>query len=217
MNDIAPILAIETSGDLCSICLYTSESDFSEGNVLGKHIHSERIYTIVENVCRSGSVSLDEIRSVAVSIGPGSFTGLRIGLTASKAIAMGKNLPIIPVPSYDAQANGIGKFIDIGKEFIIANMVNRDELYFARYKVADQNVKCLSAPQLMFLKDIDNHINDDDTVFGKLSSITRAKFRPLTALDIARWAYIFGNESLTYEYDYLEPNYLKNFVAKVKK
>lgn len=217
MNDHSPILAIETSGDLCSVCLYTDDSTYSEESVLGKHIHSEKIYTIIENVCRSASIELDELKSIAVSIGPGSFTGLRIGLAAAKAIAMGKKLPIIPVPSYNAHAQELAKFVEVNKEFALGNMVNREELYYARYKVSNEGTECLQGPELIFLKDIKNHLSGNEMLFGKLNSISESKFKPLTSIDIARWAYVFGNESLTYDYDFLEPNYLKNFVAKVKK
>src|SRR4030042_6611650 len=97
-----PILAIETSGELCSTAVMLSEQSFVEMNILKKHVHSQKLFDMIDLVLKNANVELKDIACIAVSIGPGSFTGLRIGLSAAKGMAVGANLPIVPVPSFQA-------------------------------------------------------------------------------------------------------------------
>lgn len=217
MDKYLPILGIETSGDICSVCVYVDEKRFVEKNVMDKHIHSEKLFEIIEE-CSNDLKGTDEFRSIALSVGPGSFTGLRIGMAAAKGIAIGKNLPIIPVPTMDAFAFGLLPYLSEGNQFVIANNVNRDEIYFAKYKKNNNKIHVLQAPMLLETEYFQEHISDQDVLFGSYKFCDEGDFSPFpSSLNISRWAYFFGQELLTYNHDYLEPNYLKNFVAKVKK
>ncbi|MEW6701378.1 MAG: tRNA (adenosine(37)-N6)-threonylcarbamoyltransferase complex dimerization subunit type 1 TsaB, partial [Bacteroidota bacterium] len=133
MNETLPILAIETSGDLCSAAVLLGEKNFVELNYLQKHIHSQKLIDIIDAVLKNANVELKQIKSIAVSMGPGSFTGLRIGLSAVKGIAFGAGLPIIPVPTFDAYAFNIARVLPDGSKFIIAINANIDELYFEKF------------------------------------------------------------------------------------
>ena len=82
---------------------------------------------------------LKNISAVAVSSGPGSFTGLRIGMSAAKGLAFGVSLPIISVPTFEALAFQLSNGLADGTEFIIANKVNSEEIYFAKFKVKSNN------------------------------------------------------------------------------
>ena len=99
MNELFPILAVETSGELCSVALLLDEKNFIELNYLQKQIHSQKLIGMIDTVLETAATELRGVKSIAVSMGPGSFTGLRIGLSAVKGIAFGANLPIIPIPN----------------------------------------------------------------------------------------------------------------------
>lgn len=214
MDEYLPILSIETSGDLCSVCLFFNESKFVEKRVLAQHIHSEKLFVMIDEVVNEFSEQND-MKSIAVSAGPGSFTGLRIGMAAAKGIAFGKNLPIIPVPTLQATALSILPFVAEQRSFVIANCMNNDELYFARFAKKNNRLECIESECLVAVENIEKKLLPDEPLWGNYKSDEKGTF--ISALDVARWAYFFGKELLTFEYDYLEPNYLKNFIAKVKK
>ncbi len=212
------ILAIETSGELCSVALLFTPNKYDERNILMKHIHSEKLIPMIDEILNSNSVKANTLEVVAVSNGPGSFTGLRIGMTAAKGIAFAAELPIVPVPTFDALALQIAEYLNEGSVFNIANNANIEEAYFAKYKVENNSFITIKDSELINKKEIDNYINENDYTFGNLKFVKNIKniSSPLSA-SIAKWAYFYGEDLLTFDYDYLEPNYLKQFKVKQKK
>ena len=93
------ILALETSSSICGASIIYNDEILSieEKDVSRKH--AELLPGLTKASLDNIDITLDDIDAIAISIGPGSFTGLRIGLGFSKGIAYAKNLPIIPVPS----------------------------------------------------------------------------------------------------------------------
>lgn len=217
MNNPFPILAVETSGDLCSVAVMFDEKNYSEINILQKHIHSEKLLLMIEYVLTTSNLLINDISQIAVSIGPGSFTGLRIGLAAVKGIAFGSEKPIVPVPTFDAFAFKISTLINNAK-FAIINNVNTDELYYAEYeKINGEKIRSIKELSLIRKDELETITKDVEYIYGNFSHpkvFNKTAFP--SALDIAKWAYLFGKELLTYNYDYLEPNYFKKFTAKVK-
>lgn len=218
MNNQFPILAVETSGDLCSVAVMLDENKYSEINILQKHIHSEKLILMIDQVLSSVELSINDISQIAVSIGPGSFTGLRIGLAAVKGIAFGAQKPITAVPTFEAFAFKISQSINNIK-FAVVNNVNTDELYYAEYqKLNDGKIGIIKELSIIKKDEIENHSKNVEFIYGNFlhpKVFNKSAFP--TALNIAEWAYLFGKELLTYNYDYLEPNYFKKFTAKVKK
>ncbi|MBU2493611.1 MAG: tRNA (adenosine(37)-N6)-threonylcarbamoyltransferase complex dimerization subunit type 1 TsaB [Bacteroidetes bacterium] len=219
MNKPFPILAVETSGDLCSAAVMMDEKSFSEINILKKHIHSEKLLLMIKQVLGSVDLSVNDIAQIAFSNGPGSFTGLRIGLSAVKGIAFGVDIPVIPVPTFDALAYKISLSVNNDTNFGVVSNVNTEELYFSAYKkVNDQNLELLKELSLIKKDEFEISTKNLDSVFGNFSHkkvFNKSTFP--TAINIAEWAYLFGQELLTYNFDYLEPNYFKKFAAKVNK
>jgi tRNA threonylcarbamoyladenosine biosynthesis protein TsaB len=214
-DDLCPILAIETSGDLCSVSLFQDERTYSETNVQMKHVHSEILLTLIDQVINNLSISKSQIASIAVSMGPGSFTGLRIGMAAAKSLAIGLNIPIIPVPTFNAIANQIILQTGNADKIAIVNTVNRDELYLQEFiresgKTIETELKVVANE---FIDGIDKSIN----LYGNFNHSRVINFGSMGAFAIAKWAYFFGQDLVTFDHDYLEPNYIKNFIAKVKK
>ena len=96
------IIAIDTATDVCGVT-YLIDGEIIhtiEDNIPRKHAKSLPLF--YEKLCSETELTLNNIDGIAVSIGPGSFTGLRIGLSYSKGLAFGCGLPIIPVPTLTA-------------------------------------------------------------------------------------------------------------------
>lgn len=210
-----PVLAVETSGELCSAAVYFNDSKYTEINLMLKHVHSEKLLNVVDEVLKSAGVALRDVASVAVSSGPGSFTGLRIGMSAVKGLAIGAGLPIIPVPTFEALAFQASGYLPEGSEFIIANKVNIEELYYARFISTKDGYEFTDPLQVIYKGDLDSKLSSASIVFGNaIKNGNKMPFVSPSASLIAKWAYLFGKDLLTYDFDFLEPAYLKNFIIR---
>ncbi|NOX64772.1 MAG: tRNA (adenosine(37)-N6)-threonylcarbamoyltransferase complex dimerization subunit type 1 TsaB [Chlorobi bacterium] len=218
MEIFKPILAIETSEMLCSCALILNENDFSEFNIRQKNIHSEKLMEMISALFNNSEVKLKDVGHIAVSIGPGSFTGLRIGLSVAKGLAYGADLPLIPVPNFNALALQISSYLELNEKFIVANKANITELYVSQYQVTEHYFKQIEEVKLVNTKEFLDKIQKTDNVFGNFSNQDKKKYSSSpNAVYVGKWSYIFGKDLVTYDYDFLEPNYLKKFVVKVKK
>ncbi|MBP3232368.1 MAG: tRNA (adenosine(37)-N6)-threonylcarbamoyltransferase complex dimerization subunit type 1 TsaB [Anaerovibrio sp.] len=99
-----PILAMDTATMVSSVAVADEKRLLAELIVENKLTHSETLLPHVEQVLSMAGLNREDISGVAVSIGPGSFTGLRIGLAAAKAIAYGLDIPLIGVPTMEGLA-----------------------------------------------------------------------------------------------------------------
>ena len=218
MKELLPILAIETSDELCSAAVMLTEDSFVEINFQKKFVHSEKLMPMISDLLKNADLKMDDLKSLAVSMGPGSFTGLRIGLTIAKGLAAGRELPIIQVPTFDALAFQLSSHLPNGTNFIIANNANISEIYFAKYRVTENRFEILKEATLEEKSNISALEEDVDLLFGNFT-IEKMDFKTSspTGSAVAKWAYIFGKDLVTFDHDLLEPNYLKNFVVKGKK
>lgn len=218
LDDSNPILAIETSENVCGVCVYFSDKKYFSSSINLRHSHSEKIFEIIKNLFQAANVNSTDLDSIAVSEGPGSFTGLRIGFSAAKGIAHGANLPIIPVPTYEAFAFQLSAILENNAEFIISNKVSKDEVYFTRFQIRGNNY--IFGEQLTILtNELFIQKAEGYRVFGNSGVLIGQgnKFPKVPdPLFIAKWASEFGKGKETFNYDFLEPNYLKEFIIKEK-
>jgi tRNA threonylcarbamoyladenosine biosynthesis protein TsaB len=101
------LLAIETSTLAGGVALLDGDRLVGEYLLDVRVTHSERLMAALDRVLHDAGVTLDEIDALAVAVGPGSFTGLRIGLGTAKGLAFGRDLPVAAVPTLDAMAAGV--------------------------------------------------------------------------------------------------------------
>lgn len=212
------MLAIETSGSVCGVCLFYSDEKYFSSSINLKHSHSEKIFEITKNLFRIAGIQSRDLDSIAVSEGPGSFTGLRIGFSAAKGIAHGANLSIISVPTFEAFAYQLSFILENNVDFIISSKVNNDEVFFTRFQINDNNYIFGQALTILtnelFIEKAEGH-----RVFGNSGHLVNQSNKfPLVPdpLFIAKWAVEFGQDKRTFDYDFLEPNYLKDFIIKEK-
>ena len=101
------LLALETSSTVCGVTIVHGEDILSLAEEPVHRKHAEILPKFIELAFQQSEKSFEELDAIAVSIGPGSFTGLRIGLGFAKGMAYAHGLPIIPVPTLLSLAFGL--------------------------------------------------------------------------------------------------------------
>ncbi|MDD5014861.1 MAG: tRNA (adenosine(37)-N6)-threonylcarbamoyltransferase complex dimerization subunit type 1 TsaB [Atribacterota bacterium] len=97
------ILGIDTSTKFCNLGLIEDEDILIEYTINGlKKKHSSILVPAIKNLLKTIDLKIEEINGIAVSIGPGSFTGLRIGLSVAKGLCYARSLPLLGIPTLDA-------------------------------------------------------------------------------------------------------------------
>lgn len=100
------LLALETSTDICSIAFIDEGKTISLVEEIIPRKHAKQLPVYFQKLNEINEHFIQDISAIAVSIGPGSFTGLRIGLSYAKGLAYSRNLPIIPVPTLMSLVEG---------------------------------------------------------------------------------------------------------------
>lgn len=100
------LLAIDTASTLCAACIYDSAAQKELGRAvldLGKG-HAERLMDVVHDAMAQAGVDFPELERIAVAVGPGSFTGVRVGVSAARGFAMALKIPAVGVTTLEAIA-----------------------------------------------------------------------------------------------------------------
>lgn len=98
------ILAIEASSLVASVAILTDDIITAEYTVNHKKTHSQTLLPMIDEVCRMAETEPESLDAIAVSGGPGSFTGLRIGSATAKGLGQALGIPLVHVPTLDAMA-----------------------------------------------------------------------------------------------------------------
>ncbi len=132
------VLALETATLTGGIAIVKDNSFIGESRTNVKIAHSERLMKSVDWLLKTSDISVNEIDAFAISIGPGSFTGLRIGLCTVKGLAYATGKPIVPVPTLDAFARSLPLC-----SYPLCPMLDarKNEVYTGLYKWEDGNCK----------------------------------------------------------------------------
>lgn len=125
------LLALETATNVCGVALLRDGVLMGERWVEERYVAAECIFGFIDEVLQESGSSAGELSGVAVSIGPGSFTGLRIGLSVAKGLHVATGMAIVPVPTLEALATaGADAARAGGATMILAALdARRDEVY----------------------------------------------------------------------------------------
>ncbi len=146
------LLAIDASGVAGSVAYIKNGKLAGEYYFCDKLTHSQTIMPMLEHMKSLIQIDLDEVEAVAVTAGPGSFTGLRIGVTAAKTLALALEVPIVGVPTLDVIAGGICFTDDLICPIMDAR---RNQVYTAVYRYEKQNLVRLTEYMAV---DINEHL-----------------------------------------------------------
>ena len=103
------ILAIDTATRWTGLALYDGTAVIAEHGWHGINNQTVELAPSIENILERGKIDAGDLRGIAVAIGPGSYTGLRVGLAVAKGMALAYHIPLVGVPTLDIVAAGFGK------------------------------------------------------------------------------------------------------------
>ena len=223
------ILHIETSTDVCSVAVsQDGASIFSKEDFNGPS-HAVTLGVFVDEALSFADSHAIPVDAVAVSCCPGSYTGLRIGVSMAKGICYGRNIPLIRLPTPEVMCVPILLFHDLPEDALLCPMIDarRMEVYAAVY---DRSLKAQRA--------ISADIIDENSYAGFLaehpvyffgngaekcrSKLTHPNAHFIENINpLAKWMFPLAEKEMAREnfkdVAYFEPFYLKEFVTSVPK
>jgi tRNA threonylcarbamoyladenosine biosynthesis protein TsaB len=218
---MATILCLETATTNCSVALSVdgSVTAFKEDRS-SRYSHAEKLHPFIIEVLREADIDRTELDAIAISKGPGSYTGLRIGVSAAKGLCFALDIPLISVPTLASMAMQIKDSYD----FIIPMLdARRMEVYSAvfnsektevretRAEVLDENSfeEVLSKGSVVFLG---NGVEKFQGIHQHPNATYLIQAMP-SALDMAEVAERKYKKSDIEDVAYFEPYYLKDFIS----
>ena len=214
------ILNIETSTTNCSVALAKDGETVcvNEDNSL-KYSHAERLHVYIDEVLKKTNIQKSEIAAVAVSKGPGSYTGLRIGVSAAKGLCFALDIPLISVPTLEALAYKQ----QIKNGCIVAMLdARRMEVYASTF---DSEYNCIEPTNAKILDENSyNNILQNQTVYFVGTVVEKTKTliqHPNAYFDsqlpsaeqMCRLSFNKFKAKNFEDLAYFEPFYLKDFIA----
>lgn len=129
------LLAIETATTVCSVALWLNGSVAVELTLNRPRAHAENLVPLLADALRYGGLRASDVNVVAVSSGPGSYTGLRIGASTAKGFAAAGDAVLVEVPSLEAIAYGSRGILSEGDVIVAAFDARRDEVFAGAFQV----------------------------------------------------------------------------------
>ncbi|CAL65190.1 tRNA (adenosine(37)-N6)-threonylcarbamoyltransferase complex dimerization subunit type 1 TsaB [Christiangramia forsetii] len=218
---MAIILCLETATTNCSVGIAKDGKLLSLKEDNSKNYsHAEKLHVFIENILKETGLKVDDLDAIAVSKGPGSYTGLRIGVSAAKGLCFSLDIPLISVPTLDLLAY---KLKDRDGIFVSMLDARRMEVYSAVYDAEIKQIRDTEAQILdensfsEYLEKSEVHfIGNGVTKFEEICKHSNAVFHKLkypSASEMAEMAEYKYQKSDTEDVAYFEPYYLKDFIA----
>ncbi len=224
---MALILNIETSTEVCSITISKNGELLYKKETLEGLSHSELLTVFIEELLAENNLKLNQLDAVAVSKGPGSYTGLRIGVSVAKGLCYGLEIPLIAVNSLETM--GTHAALNSSENMLFCPMIDarRMEVYTALYNSKGEEIKPVSA-EIIEEDFLSEYLNDNKILFfGNGSEKCKTQITNSNAIfngpkkTSAQFMQKLTDEKYNKkEFEdvaYFEPFYLKNFVATIPK
>src|SRR5688500_17837904 len=217
---MAIILNIDTAVESASVCLAKDADSIQFAVNNNQKDHASWLHSIIQKIMSDPDLNLKDIEAVAVSIGPGSYTGLRVGLSAAKGLCFALNIPLIAINTLEMMAYAVQKF---EADFICPLIdARRMEVFMAVY---DKNMQVIINPCAMIIRpdSFDSLLGSGKILFSgngskKLHDIIvhpRAIFNnnTATAADMIHLSEKSFVEKNFADLAYVEPFYIKEFYS----
>lgn len=215
------ILAIDTSSSVCSTALLENEDIIDENNLDNGRTHSENLMPLIDELLVRNNLNLKDIKLISITIGPGSFTGIRIGIASIKPMAEIHNIPIAAVTSLETLARND----ESNKNKIVLIDAKNNQVYGG---VFDKNYNLLEDYMADDINEVINKFNkyEDSIIIGdggilhkellvsNIKNIEFSTFNKQSAVSTGRIGYKkFLNNDLK-NADTLLPTYLRKSQAE---
>ncbi|ATP55449.1 tRNA (adenosine(37)-N6)-threonylcarbamoyltransferase complex dimerization subunit type 1 TsaB [Pedobacter ginsengisoli] len=225
---MATILQIETATQVCSAAIAHDGKTIALKEMMANNIHAGSLTLFIKEAMDSTGFQFEDLDAIAVSMGPGSYTGLRIGVSTAKGLCYALDKPLIAVPTLQMMAEG---FMRQNPEYAdsICSMIDarRMEVFTSLY---DSDLKMLSPvsakiiSEYSFSKELDNgivtFIGNGAAKCAPVLQHENARFSELnfnSASYMSKLAHTAYSSSRFEDVAYFEPFYLKDFVLTTPK
>ncbi len=223
----APILSVETAVNVCSICISNEAGVLSLREEIGVNNHSSRISVLIEEVIQESRIDYASLSAVAVSGGPGSYTGLRIGISTAKGLCFALDIPLIAVDTLHAMAVIMKEniFLKEEEDYVFQPMIDarRMEVYTALF---DKNLNVIKGVSADIITDdyFENIVNKSKIILGGNGALKCKKFADNNEHIIILDANVHTSVGISHialkklknkefaDTVYYEPFYLKDFI-----
>lgn len=224
---MATILNIETSTEVCSIAISKDGNLLFKKETLEGLNHSELLTVFIEDILAENGYKLNQLDAIAVSKGPGSYTGLRIGVSVAKGLCYGLNIPLIAVNSLEIM--GTYAALKSNENMLFCPMIDarRMEVYTALYNSKGKEIKPVSAEIIEENFLLEYLMEGKILFYGNGAEKCKSKITHANALFegpnktsaqfMQNLTEIKYNEKQFEDVAYFEPFYLKDFVATIPK
>jgi tRNA threonylcarbamoyladenosine biosynthesis protein TsaB len=225
------ILQIETATTSCSVALAIDGNVLAFKQVNERNIHAEVITLFIDELITTAALTYNDLDAIAVSCGPGSYTGLRIGVSTAKGLCFALNKPLIAIETLEAMAYGIidEKIMSVDKDVLLCPMIDarRMEVYCALFNTDGLKVRATAADIIdehSFNELLNNHKilffgDGADKCEAVLGANSNAQFLPgfvNSATFLTQKAAEKFDKKEFEDVAYFEPYYLKDFIAGKK-
>jgi len=218
------ILGIETATEVCGVAVVENDTPVIEYRIHRKNVHAEKLVKAIHFILSELGGSARDLDGMAVSIGPGSFTGLRIGLSAAKGMALALDLPVVGVNTLDALAYSV-----TATPYLVAVLLRArgSEMYSAFYRKRNSTLQRVSDYRVVTAEELKEQVGEKTVIVQSgLGSLLKQVRDVLgeRAVVLSEQEYLASAFSVAFlglqklgrgeadDLDTLEPMYLKDFV-----
>lgn len=187
LNHFASVLSIDTSSSYCSVALQTPAGVLNE-HLVTEQSHSEQLLPMIRRLLEGAGVALADLDAFSVGIGPGGFTGVRLGVAVVQGLAYATGKPVVALSSLLALAHAAwaGRQEDVSTmTVVVANDARMNQVYWAVYQFEDEAAgfvyRELSAPNLCDVADLPNQLS----FFGGALTLAGSAFSAFN--ELANW------------------------------
>jgi len=218
---LAYILNIETTTTNCSVSLsFEGETVVLKEDYNNNYSHAERLHVYIDNVLKEANIKSSQLHAIAVSKGPGSYTGLRIGVSAAKGLCFALDKPLISISTLEALTHQV----EVNEGVIVPMLdARRLEVYSAIFdtnynQIRDTQAQVLDESSFISYLDkakvtfIGNGVPKTKELITHLNAIFIEGKLP-SANEMSQLAYNKYKKNDIEDVAYFEPYYLKDFVA----
>lgn len=208
------ILAISTSSKICSVALLEDDKPIKELNIDNLKTHSENLVPLIDEIFKSTNKNVSELDLIACDVGPGSFTGIRIGISTTKAIAEVNQIPVVSCTSlealsYNVNSDVICSLIDARNNQVYCGIFDGNHQLIKDYIADDINVIIGNLPngEICF-------VGDGAVLHEKLLNGTFIQDNNIHASNIGICSYNKYKNGMVETADSIVPMYLRKSQAE---
>jgi len=212
------ILGMDTSTHAASVACMKDGEIIGEMTINNKRTHSEKLMPMIDQVLEMAQITPDMIDCVAVGHGPGSFTGLRIGVTTAKALAHGWGCPVVEVSSLEVLAKKVGGYkhvcsmMDARRDTVFTGIYGQKGMEACQMHIDDLLNHCKIYDEIAFIGDgAYKHADKISSILGEKAFIQARYMNHLSASQVCQLALDQMNEKA---YDQVGVLYLNKTEAE---